>query len=233
MGESNLVQKVYLHTSVAESIENYIKRNDLERGDKLPSEREFAEILSVGRSSFREALRRLETINMVEVVNGKGVYVKNSENSIENVYMLIANEKANLLQIFQVRSALEGLAVELAVENATDEEIKEMEELLDEIENMVDKGFNPNEKDEKFHKLIYYASKNNILINILESMSEVYKNIWYTPLGDYSVLIDSISLHRPLLEAIKKRDKKRALDKFNELIEFDMEVINEYKKSEE
>lgn len=222
------VKKMNVHSTAAEIIEDYIKSNDLKSGDKLPSERKLAQMLSIGRSSLREALRKLETVNLVQVENGRGAFVKNPNATIKGINMQLAIEKPNLLQLFQVREVLEGLAIELAIENATDEEIENMEQIMDEIDAKLEDKINPNMEDEQFHRAIYYASKNDVLITILESMTDYFNKLWHSPLGDYSILIDSMPLHRPLFEAIKNRDKKKAIRIFKRLIRFDIKTILEY-----
>ena len=51
------VKKVMLRTQVADAIEKYILENNLKAGDKLPSERELAKMLSIGRNTLREGLQ--------------------------------------------------------------------------------------------------------------------------------------------------------------------------------
>lgn len=232
MQQISPIQRVKLHISAAEAIEKYIKKNEMNPGDKLPSERKLANSLSIGRSSLREALRQLETVNLVEVINGKGAYVKNPNNSIKGINVLVTNNEVDITEIFQVRWALESLAIELAIDNATDKEIEEMEKILTTVEEMVNEGLNPNDEDEEFHRLIYYASKNNMLINLLDSLSDFFDNLWHSAISDNSILIDSISLHRPLLQAIKRRKKEEAKKCFKKIIDFDLEILNNLKNEQ-
>lgn len=65
--------KVYLNT--LEKIKEIIHHKNLKSGDKLPSERELADYLHVGRSSVREALRAMELLGLIETKRGEGTYV--------------------------------------------------------------------------------------------------------------------------------------------------------------
>ncbi len=69
-----LDEKVY--EGVLEQIKAYIEDKKLEPGDKLPSERMFSELLQVGRSSIREALRALELLGLIETRRGEGTFMR-------------------------------------------------------------------------------------------------------------------------------------------------------------
>ena len=67
-------QKVY--QEVIRELQRYIEVNNLNAGDRLPSERELAEKLNAGRSSVREALRALELIGLIETRHGEGTFLR-------------------------------------------------------------------------------------------------------------------------------------------------------------
>ena len=108
------IKKVSLSKMIADEIKNYIKSEHLHEGDRLPSIDRLMKQLNVGRSSLREALRFLEAIEVIEVINGKGIYVKDANTYRIETKINIQNEKQFLLQMSEVRRALEGKAVELA-----------------------------------------------------------------------------------------------------------------------
>ena len=71
------VEKESLYLKISDSIYSYIKVNDLQPGDKLPSERDMATMLQTSRNSVREALRILEDRGLIYVKTGSGVFVSN------------------------------------------------------------------------------------------------------------------------------------------------------------
>ncbi|MDQ0200256.1 FadR/GntR family transcriptional regulator [Neobacillus ginsengisoli] len=89
------IKKVSLHEMIAEEIKKYINEHQFKRGNKLPSVGELTTILSGSRSSIREALRYLEGIDVLEVQNGKGIFVKDGDalkieaNILFNIHHLI------------------------------------------------------------------------------------------------------------------------------------------------
>lgn len=74
LSPSNPSSKIYL--DIVEKLRNMIDADGLRPGDKIPSERELAERLNVGRSSVREALRALELLGLIETRRGEGTFIK-------------------------------------------------------------------------------------------------------------------------------------------------------------
>lgn len=68
------IRRKRLYQDIIEQIQLLIRDNELKPGDKLPSEREMAENLSVSRTSVREAISVMESAGLVEVLQGKGVF---------------------------------------------------------------------------------------------------------------------------------------------------------------
>src|SRR5690606_7880656 len=140
-------------------------REAIINGTLKPRERlmeiQLAEELGVSRTPIREALRKLEIEGFIVMVPRKGAYV--ADLSFKDI-----------ADVFEIRSALEGLAAELAAERITDEELDEMERLL--IEKAEAIASNDMEKlvlvDTKFHEAIYKASRNERLTNIISNLRE-------------------------------------------------------------
>ncbi|MGG3950335.1 FadR/GntR family transcriptional regulator [Geobacillus thermodenitrificans] len=201
-------------------IQQYIEKNQLKKGDRLPSVAQLTKMLNVSRSSLREALRFMEAVGTIEVINGKGIYVKDDCDSLRiEAKIELENEKQLLLQISEVRRALEGKAVELAVARATKEEIYLMENHLMEALRLKDLGLDSSKEDWAFHKTIYQASHNPVLQSVLESVSDTFNKLWSKPFGIEKIFEDTYPFHLSLLEAIKQRDAERALKEFNKIID--------------
>ena len=74
------VEKDSLYLKISDSIYNYIRMNNLQPGDKLPSERDMAAMLQTSRNSVREALRILEDRGLIYVKTGSGVFINTPDN---------------------------------------------------------------------------------------------------------------------------------------------------------
>lgn len=213
------IKKVSMHEMIAEEIKRYINEHQLKRGDKLPSVADLTAILGVSRSSIREGLRYLEGIEVIEVQNGKGIFVKEGDLLKIEAKIDVEQEKNYLLHISELRRALEGKAVELASLRATEAEIQEMERLLDEVISLKDSGVDSSAEDWEFHKAIYKASHNPLLETVAESVSDTFNKLWSKPFGIEHIFEDTFPYHRTLMDGIKRRDPVYALQEFNKLID--------------
>jgi GntR family transcriptional regulator, transcriptional repressor for pyruvate dehydrogenase complex len=213
------IKKVSMHEMIAEEIKRYINEHQLKRGDKLPSVADLTTILGVSRSSIREGLRYLEGIEVIEVQNGKGIFVKEGDLLKIEAKIDVEQEKNYLLHISELRRALEGKAVELASLRATEAEIQEMERLLDEVISLKDSGVDSSAEDWEFHKAIYKASHNPLLETVAESVSDTFNKLWSKPFGIEHIFEDTFPYHRTLMDGIKRRDPVYALQEFNKLID--------------
>jgi len=202
---------------VSEELKQYIQNNNLKRGDRLPSAETIMKILGVGRSSLREALRYLEATDVVEVVNGKGIYVKETAQYQMSAKIKVEDEKTALLQLMEVRRALEVLAVEMAAQRATDDNIKEMHHYLLEIERT--QGHTSSIADMKFHQAIYKATGNPILQSIVESVWELFAVFWNAPFGRQEIFQDSFPFHQTLFDAIVDKNPPKAREEFNKIMD--------------
>lgn len=204
------IPRVKLRTAVAKQIHEYIKQNGLKSGDKLPSERELADILEVGRSSIREGLRILEGMGSIEIVPGKGVYVRDCPDYSIVTHLHISQEKEALMQILEIRRALEKLAVELVIARADEEDLDSIQAALLELEEKAGGGQPASPEDRRFHQALYRASGNDVLCRTIDSLSEVFDKIWDRPLGVDDLFKVTFPFHRELYEALRSRNIRQA-----------------------
>lgn len=169
-----------------------------ERGEAL-TELMLCKRLGVSRTPVRAALHRLAEEGLVEITPNKGAVVAGIT-------------KDDLIDTYKVRMRLEGLASELCAERISAEALDQLEEAVSLAEYYIAK--NDTEKlkelDTRFHSIIYYASGNRMLCRIL---TELHKNIKAYRKLSLSVTGRGESSHREhrlILEAIRRKEGKRA-----------------------
>lgn len=168
------IKNAKVYEQVIEQIKKMILDGTLKKGDKLPTERDLAEQLQVSRATVREALRALDVIGLVESRQGAGNYIKENfeSNLFEPMSMMFMLEKGTPSEILEFRKVLESEAAVLAAERITNEEVRCLEELLHELKECTDEK-ESSIIDKKFHFTIAKASKNLLIINILEVISQL------------------------------------------------------------
>ncbi|MFD1773356.1 FadR/GntR family transcriptional regulator [Paenibacillus rhizophilus] len=219
------IKKVQTHEMVSKEIKDYIQQNNLKKGDKLPSVEQIMENLGVGRSSIREAIRYLEALDIIEVLNGKGIFVKEPSLYQLSTKFTVEDEKSALLQLCDVRRGLEGIAVELAAVRATQEHVDEMWYYYELIGKTT--GAESSIADMKFHQAIYRASGNVILQEIIGSIWNTFVEFWRAPFGNKDFFYDSYPFHKSVVEAIEEKDAQKAREEFNKMMDVMVRAITE------
>jgi GntR family transcriptional repressor for pyruvate dehydrogenase complex len=169
--EKTLQQKSY--TKVIDYIKLQIREGSLTSGSRLPAERELSQLLGISRNSVREAIRTLDIMGVISSQQGAGNYlIGNFENNlVESLSMMFLLNQINYQQISQLRRALEMQALMLAIDNITEEQIKELEEVVEELEHTTEE--NNIVLDKKLHYAIATASGNRLITDILQALSDL------------------------------------------------------------
>ncbi|RAP77395.1 FadR/GntR family transcriptional regulator [Paenibacillus montanisoli] len=221
------IQKILVHEQVSQEIQNYIEEKDLSEGEKLPSVEEMTQMFGVGRSSLREALRYLEAMDIIQVQNGKGIFVKDVNTFRFTGKVKIERERNFLLSILEVRRALEGQAVSLAAKRISSKQINEIEECLDEYRKLKEANKDTSQIDLAFHRHIIKAANNPVLETVLDSISGLYEKFFNEPLGDKQLFDETYPYHMTMFQGIAAHDTKAAMDEFDKM----MDCIEEKIKS--
>jgi GntR family transcriptional regulator, transcriptional repressor for pyruvate dehydrogenase complex len=220
------VRRNKVYEDVARQIERLILKK-LRPGDKLPSERELAEILSVSRSSIRDAIRSLELAGMVEPRQGAGTIVREiSTNSVANPLANALKRKEELMgELLDFRRILEPPLAARAATHASPEEISEMESILDRQEQKLRKGESTIAEDSEFHYSVAMASGNSVVLKVLDILMDLLRDTRERSLQVEGRPQKSLAGHRKILSAIKRHDAEAAKAAMRRHIEDVEEIV--------
>lgn len=213
------IQKILVHEQVSQEIQNYIQEKEMSDGDKLPSVEEMTHMFGVGRSSLREALRSLEALDIIQVENGKGIFVRDVNTFRFMGKVKIEQERNFLLDTLEVRRALEGQAVRLASKRITDNQIAEIDACLEEYRRQKEAGDDTSQIDLAFHRAIIKATGNQVLESVLDSFSVMYERFFNEPLGDKQLFDDTYPFHITMFDAIKAHQTEIAMQEFYKMMD--------------
>ena len=154
---------------VADGIMNLIQETPYKAGDKLPTEKELCESTGAGRNTVREALKILASRNVLEIRQGAGTFVSEKQGIPDDpLGFSMVNDHVKLTKdLLQVRIMLEPQIAALAAQCAKEHEIKELEEILEEMEAAMKKREDYSELDTKFHTKIAQCTHNIVMENLL------------------------------------------------------------------
>jgi GntR family transcriptional repressor for pyruvate dehydrogenase complex len=209
--EFEIVRRNRVYEEVAKQIERVILKK-LQPGDKLPSERELAELLRVSRGSIRDAIRGLELLGLVEPRQGAGTLVREvSADSLVNPFANALKRRKELVsELLDFRKMLEPPLAARAATHATPEEISEMEEILRRQEEKQKQGDAAVAEDAEFHYSVALASGNNVVLKVIDILMEQLRDTRARSLQVEGRPQKSLSGHRRILAAIKRHDGEAA-----------------------
>jgi DNA-binding GntR family transcriptional regulator len=187
-----------MHDLVFNTLMEDILSGRLKPGEKLNIS-EISEHLEVSRTPVREALKQLMSVGLVENVPHRSPFVKKL--SIEEI-----------IELYYIRAALEGVASRLASKRLSDKQIRELERLCKRMEEKVHRGKYDDfiEDNSKFHFLIYAAADSPRLQEMAlhyYRQCEQYRALVMELPGSYN---DACQEHRNILNAFKQRDLEKA-----------------------
>lgn len=140
-------------------------------GDRLPTENQLAQRFSVSRPVVREALQRLQSDGIVIARQGSGTYVQRSPS--QRVAELTSEHSLHeVLQVMELRMALEELSAKLAARHRTEEQVRVIEHARQALHDVFGQGPAAKQADYAFHHAIAVASGNGLLVQALDQLSE-------------------------------------------------------------
>lgn len=189
-GTDNASLRGKVFTSIREAIlDGTYKKGDVIRESAIAKE------LGVSRTPVREAIRQLELEGLVESIPNK-----------ETVVSGITEE--DVQDIFMIRSRLEGLAGRKAAERITEEELKELEEILALTAFYVEKhdANTLKELDHRFHEVIYKATKSKTLNHLLSDFHHYIQKARKSSIATPGRAKKVLEEHKSIYEALERRD---------------------------
>jgi GntR family transcriptional repressor for pyruvate dehydrogenase complex len=198
--------------AIAAEILDLLRQKDLSAGDKLPPERELAEMLGVSRPSLREALRALSIMKVVEVRQGDGTYVSElkPEELVDHLEFVFMLDDSNLMQLFEARKIVETGNVSLAAGRISDEELSALRACLEELERRVDDAEAFMAADIELHRIICDAARNPVLGRFMASISALSRASRQKTTQVRAVRETALEHHREIVAALEARDPEAA-----------------------
>jgi DNA-binding GntR family transcriptional regulator len=198
MSLNNIHLKTF-RDGVYDAIKMAILKGELPLGQRL-IEKELVREIGTSRTPIREAIIKLEQEGLVERSNGKGSYFVSSFG------------KQHVEDLFGVREVLETFCISLAMDRINEDEIKQLDQIIQEEDLPYNKRdvFAMIELDTKFHEILYRASGNYKLYEILSNLRDHlyrYRAMSFRLRERRQI---ALSNHKKLLSAIKKKDSKLA-----------------------
>lgn len=202
---------------VARRLVQQIRSGMFERQRRLPSERRLAQAFGVSLTSLREALRSLEAMGLVSVQHGRGVFLRQAQagDGVWHRWMTwIIEHGPSLLDLLEVRAAIEMKSADLAARHATVAQRARLAEILAQADRLVETSGADGaalhaayvQIDLEFHRAIADATGNAVLRQLVESLGSALRGSREATVALPGRIRRSIREHRRIVEAIRRRD---------------------------
>lgn len=210
------IQTKKIYEEVTDSLLKMIRSGEFKSGDKLDSVEQMAKNFNVGRSAIREALSGLRALGIVEMRQGEGTYITrfNVSKFAMPVETALLMKREDIKELSEVRKILEVGAAGSASVHYQIEDLQAMKKALQAMQEAKGEGELGEKADLDFHLAIANATHNQMLINLMgsvsdimvESMRETRLLLLYSEKGMASLFKE----HQLIFKAIKERDANEA-----------------------
>ncbi|MGO8914302.1 MAG: FadR/GntR family transcriptional regulator [Stellaceae bacterium] len=212
----------------------FVAERRLQPGDRLPSERELAERLGVGRNAIREAIAMLASLRVVEARPQSGIYLREvrHRSSFEALVLLsqlgLPPTVREIGETMEVRAALERSAIEHACARRDDGDLAALDGILESTAAVIAAKGNIAEEDNAFHLALVGAAHNAILVRVLNAFYELTlprRRLYFARPQRGKA---SHKQHEQIVAAVKARDVERGIA----LMHHHMETARSYWRAE-
>lgn len=222
----NKMNRMSLVEQIAVQMEELIEAGHWQVGEKIPAETTLMIDFDVSRNTLREAIRALVHAGLLETKQGSGTQVRAS-NSM-GVMLRRYSKKASLLEILDVRIALEKQAAILAASHRTDKSLLKLKHNINACRKAVanDSLQDFIKADIEFHKSVVEASENQLLIDLYNPLADMIYDFIENIMTSGAAIDQEEALHTELFKAIESKNQLAAgnyIETYIEKLRYDVE----------
>ena len=217
-----------LSDDIAQRITRLIQTGGYKPGERLPTISRMAQDFEVGAPTLREALKKLETVGVVNIRHGSGIYVGRSPDAllVSNPVFSPVPTKKLLIDLIEARIPIEVQTAALAATNATEAHLAEMDHLLKQAGMSMEDPTSLTQVNLNFHRQIALASGNTVMHQVLDVLSTVFRQEQRLILDIHGRRQDDHAEHLEIFAAIRARDADLARVRMQAHLERVREVLS-------
>lgn len=218
-----------LHEEIVTIIQKQIMNGTIISGTKLPPEREMAETFNVNRTTLRQALSKLENLELLEIRHGDGIYAKNFLDSgnmdLIKAAISIDEDNATLLSLLETRRLMVPEIAYLAAKRRTRADLDELKQVIFKTDMTM------LERDIKLHQIIARSAHNLSFTIGLNFYTQVFRDYGYLYFEDERNVERSNKFHQEIYEAIKTRQPEKARRIMKDVLHYAEEAVKDSLKN--
>lgn len=207
------VTKKNLYETVADKIEELILTNELQQGERLPSEQELAVRFGISRNVMRESLKLLKERRLIVQHNGDGTYIAKpeSDNITEVLNRMLCLNDIKYMDIFEMRILLEPYACRLVAARRPLPDMSVLDECIEKMVASINVWDQRIDYDICFHIRIAEWTENSLLVCFIKSMVNLWKTVLVRGISiQQKGHENGIEFHRKIVECLRAGDPDAA-----------------------
>ena len=205
------VEKILVSDGILEQIRDLIHSGEFPPGQRLPSEMKMAELLSVSRSSLREALNALVHLGYLQRRN-KGIYISSESlwRTDLSLHFPRSSQDQRIAEMIEDRKIVETELSALAAKRADPKDIQALKEYLHQMKTQLNDPVAFIDSNHHFHLSIAKAAQNSILKDFIEKIRDLLRINIAVVIQKSTISKRSLAYHQHIFEAIRDHDVSRA-----------------------
>ncbi|MEA2332629.1 MAG: GntR family transcriptional regulator, transcriptional repressor for pyruvate dehydrogenase complex [Thermoleophilaceae bacterium] len=221
--------------AVADALRDLVKEQRLVPGDRLPTEAELVDMLGVGRSSVREGVQMLQSLGIVEVEHGRGMFlapvIGSGLRAVVNWAYVSADKDQLIYDLLEARTVVEPMQARLAAERATDAELQQLASFGDSDGHLPPQELSLSEAEViglDYHEFIARIAHNDILLIMSNAVRPLFISLVEEldrPTDEFTTLLKH---HSGITEAVAARDGAEAERAMREHLEDNRRAVDRW-----
>jgi GntR family transcriptional repressor for pyruvate dehydrogenase complex len=197
---------------IVENLITLVRERSLKIGDKLPPERQLCEMIGVSRPSLREALKALQVMNIIDIRQGAGAYIKSLEpqDVVEHLDIVFHLDSSLYHDLYEARRLIEASIAAMAAEKINDQELELIEENIRQAAVDIDNELAFSERDLELHEMIMKAAGNRVIPVFMQSINKLALLIRQKTNAMPAIRKNTIKDHEAILMALKNHDPRES-----------------------
>jgi GntR family transcriptional repressor for pyruvate dehydrogenase complex len=197
---------------IVENLITLVKARSLKIGDKLPPERHLCEMIGVSRPILREALKALQVMNIIDIRQGAGAYIKSlePEDVVEHLDIVFHLDSSLYHDLYEARRVIEASIASIAAEKINEQELALIEENIQQAAADIDNEQAFAERDLELHEMILKAAGNRVIPVFMQSINKLALLIRQKTNAMPNIRKNTIKDHKAILMALKNHDPQES-----------------------
>lgn len=207
-----IIEEASTSKRIVDQIVDLVVSGKLKVGDKLPPERDLAQILGVGRSSVREALKSMTNMGLLSAKRSEGTFIKKADAESLRTYFQwnVFLETNTIMDLIEARETIELTAIYKVVKNHTPEEIARLRGSVETMKSGKGDLETTTKSDINFHTTLIKIAGNSILQIMIELIRSAMETWFKYVLSNKENLEATIREHTEIIDAIEASDEEVA-----------------------